>query len=42
MLQEAQSPDAQVEDEAQPDVKVQVVDVQVIQSVHHMHEKLNV
>ena len=42
MLQEAQSPDVQVEDEAQHDVKVQVVDMQVIQSIPHMHENLNV
>ena len=42
MTHEVQNPDVQVEDEAQPDVKVQVVDMQVIQSVPHMHENLNV
>ena len=42
MLREVQNPDVQVEDEAQPDVKVQVVDTQVIQSVPHMQEKLSV
>ena len=39
MPQEVPNPDVQVEDEAQPDVKVQVVDMQDIQSVHRMHEK---
>ena len=42
MLQEVQNPDVQVEDEVQHDVKVPVADTQVMKSVNHMHENLNV
>ena len=41
-FQKVQSLDAHVEDEIQPDAKVQAVGKQVTHSVHHMHENIKV